>query len=57
MLYCKEANLMALKWIDNKAVHIISSVINSGVAKVERRKKGQAEKMRVDCPDNCEELQ
>ena len=51
MLYCKEANLMALKWIDNKAVHIISSVINSDVAKVERRKKVQAEKMRVDCPE------
>ena len=51
MLYCKEANLMALKWIDIKAVHIISSLINSDVAKVERRKKGQAEKIRADCPE------
>ena len=41
---------MALKWIDNKSVHMVTSLINSNVGNVEGRKKGQSEKIRVDCP-------
>lgn len=51
MMFCKEANLLALKWIDNKSVHMVSSIINSGVSRVERRKKGQKEKIKIDCPE------
>ena len=29
MFFCKEENLMAAKWIDNKPVCIISSIINA----------------------------
>ena len=51
MFYCKEENLMALKWIDNKSVHIISSIINAETSNAERRIKGQKEKVRVECPE------
>ena len=51
MLYCKEENLMALKWIDNKPVHIISSVINHDISHAERRIKGHRERIRVECPE------
>ena len=40
MFYCKEENLMAAKWIDNRSVHVISSIINSDMSSVERRVKG-----------------
>ena len=49
MFFCKDANLMAPKWIDNKSVHIVTSHIHSIVGKLERRKKEQAEKIKVDC--------
>ena len=51
MFFCKEENLMALKWIDNKSVHIISSIINAETSHAERRVKGQKEKVRVECPE------
>ena len=51
MFHCKEENLMALKWIDNKSVHIISSIINAETSHAERRVKGQKEKVRVECPE------
>ena len=50
MFFCKDENLMALKWIDKNCVHMISSHINSNVGTVERRNKGQAEKIKVNCP-------
>ena len=51
MFYCAKENLMALKWIDNKSVHVISSIINSEKSSAERRMKGQREKVRLDCPE------
>ena len=51
MFYCKNEKLMAVKWIDNKPVHVISSKMISDISKAERRIKGQKEKIRVDCPD------
>ena len=32
MFYSKERNLMIVEWIDNKSVHIISSIINSNMS-------------------------
>ena len=37
MHFCKDSHLMALKWIDNKSVHMITSLINSNVGKEGRR--------------------
>ena len=32
VFFCKDENLIALKWIDNKSVHIATSHINSLVS-------------------------
>ena len=51
MFCCKEENSMAVKWIDNKLVHVISCIINSDMSSVERHVKGQKEKLRIRYPD------
>ena len=51
MFYSAEENLMAVKWIDNKPVHLISSIINSNMSNAEPRLKRVCEKVKVDCPD------
>ena len=50
MKFCKDANIMAVKWIDNKAVHVISTRINAEILTAERRIKGDANKIKVFCP-------
>ena len=54
MFYCKEENMMAVKWIDNKSVHVISSLICSSMSSAERRVKSQKEKLCIRCPDLIE---
>ena len=54
MFYCKEGNMMAIKWIDNKSVHVISSLICSNMSSAERRVKSQKEKLCIRCPDLIE---
>ena len=51
MFYCKEEKLMALKWIANKSVHVISSIVNSDMSSVKRCMKYQKEKLRIGFPD------
>ena len=50
MFYCMEENLMAAKWIDNRSVHVVFSIINSDMSSAEKRVKGK-EKLRIGCPD------
>ena len=50
MFHCTKENLIALKCIDNKPVHVISSIMISEISNAERRVKGQKDKVRVDCP-------
>ena len=50
MFHCTKENLIALKWIDNKPVYVISSIMISEISNAERRVKGQKDKVRVDCP-------
>ena len=51
MFDCKEENLMAVKWIDNKLVHVISSIINSDMSSADKCVKDQKEKLCIGCPD------
>ena len=51
MFYCKEKNLMAVKWIENKSVQVIFNIINSDMSSAERRVKGQKEKLCIGYPD------
>ena len=51
MFYCKEKILMAVKWIDNKSVHVIFNIINSDMSSAERRVIVQQEKLCIGCPD------
>ena len=41
---------MATKWIENRSVHVISSIINSDISNVERRVKGYKEELCMGCP-------
>ena len=50
MFYCKEKNLMAVKWMDNKSVHVISSIINFDISSAKTGVKGQKEKIRIESP-------
>ena len=43
MFHCTKENLIALKWIDNKPVHVISSIMISEISKAtSKREKGQS---------------
>ncbi len=43
--------MFAVKWMDNKAVHLLSTISSSNeMITVRRRQKGQMEKVNVSCP-------
>ena len=47
MFYCKEKKFMAVKWIDNKPVHIVSTIMTSSVSSAKEAKQ----KNQVECLD------